>query len=137
MTDLEIGESEYHSFPLTETYPVDPMDTYALTKLCGEETARSFARRFAKAHKPSSTNPGTGTDIYVFRIGNVIEPHEYVENFPTFLVDLMSRKRNAWSYVDARELGKMCDCAIKTSDLGFQVRTGGSHFCASVIPPSR
>lgn len=33
----------------------------------------------------------------------------------------MSRKRNAWSYIDARDLGQICDLAIKKSGLGFQV----------------
>ena len=31
------------------------------------------------------------------------------------------RKRNAWSYIDARDLGQICDLAIKKSGLGFQV----------------
>jgi nucleoside-diphosphate-sugar epimerase len=33
----------------------------------------------------------------------------------------MSRKRNAWSYIDARDLGQICDLAIQKSGLGFQV----------------
>jgi nucleoside-diphosphate-sugar epimerase len=57
------GDDEYHSFPLDEdTCDVNPMDTYACSKLCGEHIDRSFARRF-------------GVDIYVLRMGNVIEPH--------------------------------------------------------------
>ncbi|WVR08371.1 hypothetical protein IAU60_005426 [Kwoniella sp. DSM 27419] len=102
------GESDYHSFPLEEDYDCDPEDSYACSKLCGERIARSFARRFK-------------TDIYAFRIGNVIEPHEYAQNFPAYLADPPSRKRNAWSYIDARDLGKLCDCAMKTDGLGFQV----------------
>lgn len=102
------GESEYDQFPLEETYDCNPMDTYACTKLCGERVARSFARRF-------------NSDMYVFRIGNVIEPHEYAVNFPTYLADPYSRKRNAWSYIDARDLGQMCDLAVKKDGLGFQV----------------
>ena len=30
--------------------------------------------------------------------------HEYA-NFPAYLADSMSHKRNAWRYIDARELG--------------------------------
>lgn len=81
---------------------------YALSKVCGEKTARSFARRFK-------------SDIYALRIGNVIEPHEYAANFPAYLADPPSRKRNAWSYIDARDLGQICDLAIQKSGLGFQV----------------
>ncbi|WWD22905.1 hypothetical protein CI109_107400 [Kwoniella shandongensis] len=106
------GESNYNSFPLDEDpalYDVNPEDPYALSKLCGERTARSFARRFKR-------------DIYVFRIGNVVEPHEYEQDFPGYLKDPPSRKRNAWSYIDARDLGKMCHCAVTNEkELGFQV----------------
>jgi nucleoside-diphosphate-sugar epimerase len=102
------GDTDYHSFPLEEDYDVDPEDSYALSKICGEKTARTFARRFK-------------SDIYALRIGNVIEPHEYATQFPSFLSNPMSRKRNAWSYIDARDLGQICDLAIKKSGLGFQV----------------
>src|SRR5918996_3075297 len=51
-------------FPLDEDYDVDPMDSYALSKIVNEKTARAFALR-------------SGADIYALRIGNVIEPHEY------------------------------------------------------------
>jgi nucleoside-diphosphate-sugar epimerase len=104
------GESDYHSFPLEEDYDCDPEDSYATSKLCGERIARSFARRYAGQ-----------TDIYAFRIGNVIEPHEYARDFPKYIADPPSRKRNAWSYIDARDLGKLCHCAFQTSGLGFQV----------------
>jgi len=102
------GDADYHSFPLEEDYDVDPEDSYALSKICGEKTARTFARRFKN-------------DIYAFRIGNVIEPHEYERDFPAYINNPESRKRNAWSYIDARDLGQICDLAIKKSGLGFQV----------------
>lgn len=79
-----------------------------MSKICGEKTARTFARRFKN-------------DIYAFRIGNVIEPHEYERDFPAYLANPASRKRNAWSYIDARDLGQICDLAIQKSGLGFQV----------------
>lgn len=40
------GDSDYHSFPLEEDYDFDPADSYALSKICGEQTARTFARRY-------------------------------------------------------------------------------------------
>ena len=88
---------------------IDPMDTYATSKLCGERCARSFARRFP------------GTDIYALRIGNVIEPHEYESDFPEYVNKPQTRKRNAWSYIDARDLGQICDLCIKKDGMGFQV----------------
>jgi nucleoside-diphosphate-sugar epimerase len=51
----------------------------------------------------------------------VIEPHEYERDFPAYINDPPSRKRNAWSYIDARDLGQICDLAIQKSGLGFQV----------------
>lgn len=106
------GDYDYHSFPLEEDYDVDPMDSYALSKICGEKTARTFARRY-------------GVDIYALRIGNVIEPHEYERDFPTHVNKPETRKRNAWSYIDARDLGQICSRCIDKSGLGFQVC--GSH----------
>jgi UDP-glucose 4-epimerase len=101
------GDKDYASFPLDEDYDVDPMDSYGLSKVVNEKTARAFAMR-------------TGADIYALRIGNIIEPHEY-DRFPTFLADPPCRKRNAWSYIDARDLGQIVRLAIERDGLGFQV----------------
>ena len=59
-------------------------------------------------------------DIYALRIGNVIEPHEY-DRFPAFIADPMSRKRNAWSYIDARDLGEIVHLCLQKDGLGYQV----------------
>ena len=101
------GDKDYHSFPLEEDYDIDPMDSYGLSKLVNEKTARAFAMR-------------SGADIYALRIGNVIEPHEY-NRFSNFLAEPMSRKRNAWSYIDARDLGQIVDLCVVKDGLGFQV----------------
>lgn len=101
------GDKDYHSFPLEEDYDSDPMDSYGLSKVVNEKTARAFALRY-------------GADIYALRIGNVIEPHEYT-NFPGYLDDPMSRKRNAWSYIDARDLGEIVHLCLQKDGLGYQV----------------
>lgn len=101
------GDRDYHSFPLEEDYDVDPLDSYGLSKVVNEKTARAFAMRF-------------GADIHALRIGNVIEPHEY-GMFPGFLADPPSRKRNAWSYVDARDLAQIVHLCLEKDGLGFQV----------------
>ncbi len=85
------GHRDFHQFPLEEDYDVNPMDSYGLSKVVNEKTARAFAER-------------SGFDIYALRIGNVIEPHEY-EKFPTYFANPEMRKRIAWSYIDARDLG--------------------------------
>jgi nucleoside-diphosphate-sugar epimerase len=101
------GDKDFQSFPLEEDYDIDPMDSYGLSKVINEKTARSFAMR-------------SGADIYALRIGNVIEPHEY-GMFKGFLANPASRKRNAWSYIDARDLGQIVHRCVETDGLGFQV----------------
>jgi nucleoside-diphosphate-sugar epimerase len=101
------GDKDFHAFPLEEDYDVDPMDSYGLSKVVNERTARAFAARFK-------------SDIYALRIGNVIEPHEY-GRFPGFAADPPSRKRNAWSYIDARDLAQIVHLCLQKDGLGFQV----------------
>lgn len=101
------GDQDYHQFPLEEDYDIDPMDSYGLSKVVNEKTARAFAMRY-------------GADIYALRIGNVIEPHEY-GNFRAYLDNPPMRKRNAWSYIDARDLGEIVHLCLQKDGLGFQV----------------
>src|SRR5271170_5583552 len=101
------GDKDFHSFPLEEDYDSDPQDSYGRSKVCNERTGRAFAMRYH-------------ADIYALRIGNVIEPHEY-DRFPAFIADPMSRKRNAWSYIDARDLGEIVHLCLEKDGLGFQV----------------
>jgi nucleoside-diphosphate-sugar epimerase len=107
-------------FPLDEEYPVDPRDSYALSKICNEKTAQAFAGR-------------TGMDIYAIRIGNVIEPHEYA-GFPTFFAKPDFRKRIAWSYIDARDLGQIVDLGIRKDGLGFQIFNAANNDASSDLP---
>jgi UDP-glucose 4-epimerase len=101
------GDKDFHSFPLEEDYDVDPMDSYGLSKVVNEQTARAFAARFQ-------------SDIYALRIANVIEPHEY-GRFPGFAENPPSRKRNAWSYIDARDLAQIVHLGLQRDGLGFQI----------------
>ena len=101
------GDKDYHSFPLEEDYDSDPMDSYGLSKVVNEKTARAFAMRY-------------NADIYALRIGNVIEPHEY-DAFSDYLANPPMRKRNAWSYIDARDLGEIVHLGIQKDGLGYQV----------------
>lgn len=114
------GDKDFHSFPLEEAYDVDPMDSYGLSKVVNEKTARAFASRY-------------GIDIYALRIGNVIEPHEY-DRFPAFLADPPSRKRNAWSYIDARDLGQIVHLALQKDGLGFQVFNAVNDTITARVP---
>lgn len=115
------GSQDYIAFPLEETQDVNPMDTYAISKLVGERVARGFARRF-------------DADIYALRIGNVIEPHEYERDFPKYINDPPCRKRNAWSYIDARDLGQICALAVEKDGLGFQVFNATNDTITATFP---
>lgn len=102
------GERKPDYLPIDEEHPVIPEDSYAMSKVANEVTARSFQRR-------------SGFDIYGLRINNVIEPHEYAENFPAYIADPSLRRRNIFAYIDARDLGQMVDRCLKTDGLGFEI----------------
>lgn len=115
------GKTDPHTLPLDEDYDVDPMDSYGLSKVVNEKTARSFQRR-------------SGFDIYALRIGNVIEPHEYTELFPKFFAQPEGRRRNAFCYIDARDLGQIVDLCLNKDGLGYQVFNAGNDTNGAIIP---
>ena len=102
------GEAKPAYIPVDEDHPTVPQDSYAMSKVVNEATARSFQAR-------------SGIDIYALRINNVIEPHEYAQNFPGYLDNPATRRRNIFAYIDARDLGQMVDRCLKTDGLGYQV----------------
>lgn len=102
------GRRDFNAFPIEEDHDVDPTDSYGLSKVIGEKIARSFASR-------------SGADIYALRIGALIEPDDYVERFPRFLADPEARRRDGWTYIDARDLGQIVHLCIEKDGLGFQV----------------
>jgi len=108
--------------PLEEDYDVDPMDSYGLSKVLNEVTARTFQRR-------------SGFDTYALRIGNVIEPHEY-DRFPGFFRNPEVRRRNVFCYIDARDLGQIVDLCLARDGLGFQVFNAGNDTNSVDIPNS-
>lgn len=106
------GRADPHSLPVDEDYDVNPMDSYGLSKVLNEQTARAFQRR-------------SGADIYALRISNVMEPHDY-ERFPDFLKDPGQRRRNFFGYIDARDLGQIVERCLQTDGLGYQVFNAGN-----------
>lgn len=103
------GDTDFPSFPVDEDVDANPMDAYAISKICGERIARGFVRRFP-------------TDIYVLRVGRVVTPDEYKSPmFDAYVKSPDEWKVHGWSYIDARDLGQMCDLAIGKDGLGFQI----------------
>lgn len=102
------GERRPEYVPVDEEHPTVPEDSYAMSKVAGEVTARSFQAR-------------SGADVYGLRINNVIEPHEYAAMFPPFIEDPSLRRRNLFAYIDTRDLGQMVQRCLETEGLGYQV----------------
>ena len=73
------------SLPVEEDDQTSPMESYAMSKVVNEETARAFQRR-------------TDFDVYGLRIGNVIEPDEY-GLFADFCATPSVREPNAFNYI--------------------------------------
>jgi len=115
------GKTDPKVLPLEEDYELDPMDSYGLSKVVNEQTARSFQRR-------------SGFDVYALRIGNVIEPHEYAELFPHYFKHPEIRRRNAFCYIDARDLGQIVDLCLQKDHLGFQVFNAGNDHNGAILP---
>ncbi|KAL4863287.1 hypothetical protein BDV12DRAFT_206671 [Aspergillus spectabilis] len=105
------GIIEFPSFPVDEEVDANPMDTYAISKVCVERTARGFARRFAQYN----------VDIYILRLAAVIDANDYEKIEKIWTEDPVDRKAVGWSYTDARDFGEMCECAIKVDGLGYQI----------------
>ncbi len=102
------GNRQPDYLPLDEEHPTQPEDSYAMSKVANEVTAKSFQRR-------------SGVDIYGLRLNNVIAPEEYAEQFPAFVKDPARRLRNFFSYIDTGDLGHFIDRALAKDGLGYEV----------------
>ncbi len=117
------GEKKPEYVPVDEDHPTVPQDSYAMSKVVNEVTARSFQAR-------------TGADIYGLRINNVIEPDEYRTKFPDFITQPGKRRRNIFAYIDARDLGQMVQKCLETDGLGYEIFnvSNDDHSVAATTP---
>jgi nucleoside-diphosphate-sugar epimerase len=99
------GERRPHYIPVDEDHPTVPEDSYAMSKVANEVTARSFQAR-------------TGADVYGLRISTVVEPHEYAADF---LADPSLRRRGLFAYVDTRDLAQVVQRCLEVDGLGYEV----------------
>lgn len=93
--------------PVDEEHPVVPEDSYGMSKVVNEVTARGFQAR-------------TGADVYALRINNVMSPEDYA-GWPAYFDNPDLRRRNLFSYIDARDLGQVVDLCLHKHGLGYQV----------------
>ncbi|MBW8733779.1 MAG: NAD(P)-dependent oxidoreductase [Asticcacaulis sp.] len=61
------GDHDYHEFPLTEDYDVDPMDSYGLSKVVNEKTARAFAHWLPGLQRRQRHHNGAGANARLFK----------------------------------------------------------------------
>jgi len=102
---FEHGSPAY--VPLDEEHPLRPEDSYALSKLLGEELARHFSRL-------------TGIPFVGLRFVNVMQPEHY-ELFPGWWEDASLRRWTLWGYVDARDVAQACRLALDAGLAGAEV----------------
>ncbi|RYG89752.1 NAD(P)-dependent oxidoreductase [Loktanella sp. IMCC34160] len=102
------GHKQPDYIPVDEDHPTLPQDSYAMSKVCNEATARSFQAR-------------SGADIYGLRLNNVMEEDDYRTLFPQFIDNPDMRRRNFFAYIDGRDLGQMVDLCLKKDGLGHEV----------------
>ena len=84
------------------------MDSYGLSKVCNEKTARAFAMRYK-------------ADIYALAHRQRDRAARIRTRSRAFAANPPMRKRNAWSYIDARDLGEIVRLCLEKDGLGFQV----------------
>ena len=102
------GDKDFKQFPLEEDYDVDPAGFLRPVEgLQREDRARVrdalWRRHLRAAHRQCDR----AARIRAFR--RITPPNP------------LSRKRNAWSYIDARDLGEIVHLCLEKDGLGFQV----------------
>ena len=107
-------------FPIDEEHPVLPMDAYGLSKVCNERTAQAVHLR-------------TGMDVYGLRIGDVMAPWDYAK-FSEWTTVPEIREREAWNYVDIRDVAQAVRLAVEKDGLGFDVFNIAAGESACVEP---
>ena len=93
--------------PIDEEHPLQPEDSYALSKLVGEELARQLSR-------------SAGIPYVGLRFVNIMQPEHY-ELFPGWWEDPRERRWTLWGYVDARDAALACRLALAADLSGAEV----------------
>jgi nucleoside-diphosphate-sugar epimerase len=94
--------------PVDEEMPVRPSTAYSLGKTLDEAVARQFCR-----WDPELKAIG-------LRFSNVMEVGDYAA-FPSFDADVLLRKWNLWSYIDARDGAQAVRLALELETTGVDV----------------
>ncbi len=80
--------------------------------------ARSILLEMREADREiSELKAGKGGSVF---LGAVTAPEDY-KRFAANLADPLSRKRDAWSYIDVNDLAEIVHRCVETDGLGFQI----------------
>lgn len=102
------GTMQPGRLPLDETVPVTPMDSYGLSKVANEATARLVQAQ-------------SGADVLCLRMARVYAPEDYARLFPEDFANPRPRRRGSFAYLDGRDLGSALHLALMARGLGFQI----------------
>jgi nucleoside-diphosphate-sugar epimerase len=93
------------SVPITDDHPFQPDNSYALSKVVCEETARHIHR-----WTPSTT-------ILGLRFGFIRDERDY-RSFRAVAGDALHRSASLWNYVDSRDAARACRLAVESAWTG-------------------
>jgi nucleoside-diphosphate-sugar epimerase len=102
---LPFDESPRYA-PVDEEH-VRPESSYALSKVVGEELARTFSR-------------WSGIPILGLRLSNVLVRDDYAKLLPPAWDDPHARKWNLWGYVDESHVNEAVRCALAADVRGAE-----------------
>jgi nucleoside-diphosphate-sugar epimerase len=102
------GTMQPERLPLDEETAVTPMDSYGLSKVANEATARMVQAL-------------SGADVLCLRMARVYAPEDYPRHFPEDFANPAPRRRGSFAYVDGRDLGEVLHLALMARGLGFQI----------------
>ncbi|MEJ0022989.1 MAG: NAD(P)-dependent oxidoreductase [Alphaproteobacteria bacterium] len=90
--------------PVDETHPLRPLNSYALSKIAGEQTAAYFTTRF-------------GMQIATFRIMGARAPEDLDTEITTLASAPQIGRFLLWNRTDARDVARACRLALEASTL--------------------
>jgi nucleoside-diphosphate-sugar epimerase len=87
-----------------ENHPLRPLNSYALSKICGEQTAAYFAQRY-------------GMEIASFRIMAARAPDDLDAEIATLAAAPQKGQFLLWNRTDARDVARACELALSVTTL--------------------
>tara|TARA_B100000676_G_C17861611_1_gene723666 strand:+ start:76 stop:930 length:855 start_codon:yes stop_codon:yes gene_type:complete len=100
---------QFKYFPIDEDHPNSPQDSYALSKMLGEEIADGYIRRCESK-----------LSVVSLRLPWIHTPETFKQELVPLWDDPFEASMNLWSYIDTRDVAKACELAIYTQINGHE-----------------